>query len=464
MTGRAGAADSETTARGFPPALPRTVWILALVALLMDTTLGAMFGSISLFLTIGIGVIRPLNFSTTALISGATLIVATLIAAASDRQQRRKVLFLVGCALSLATPVVFAASAGSLASGYLAMFNGFAFVLGRAIRDVVGAAWVSEAAPVERRGAAFGLWLAFSGSGLFVGLGVVGALARIVDPAFAKDVFLDPGPLLWLAIAPAVGAVLLLIFGVRNEKQSVAQVRGPRRRFPLRRATLSRLLYAFLLRLRRICSAMPRFERPYWLYLGVLIVVIVPLEGATVDWLMFPMDRHPNADDWSFYSKVQVFAWGIAAALAYPFGWWSDRLGRYRMLAWSMAPLAIAQVFFCAALVLARALTPSFGMTSAVIAAALVGLHWAMLQSALAALVADLAPSAWRGTAYGVFFMASAVGIFVWRFFYLLNPLRPGPVYHLVLALLAIAAFMLLLRLARRMDAVEDATRNALIT
>jgi MFS family permease len=84
---------------------------------------------------------------------------------------------------------------------------------------------------------------------------------------------------------------------------------------------------------------------------------------------------------------------------AYPVGILSDRLDRRLLLALGMALLIAADLL----------LGMGQSILSVIIGAAVWGLHMGFTQGILAAMVSEAAPSTLRGTAFGVFNLASGV-------------------------------------------------------
>src|SRR5690606_36685366 len=85
---------------------------------------------------------------------------------------------------------------------------------------------------------------------------------------------------------------------------------------------------------------------------------------------------------------------------AYPAGWLSDRMPRTAVLAVGLVLLLLAD--------LALALTGG-GVWLLLAGAALWGLHMGFSQGILAAMVADTTPAGLKGTAFGIFNLASGV-------------------------------------------------------
>jgi len=98
---------------------------------------------------------------------------------------------------------------------------------------------------------------------------------------------------------------------------------------------------------------------------------------------------------------VMVVMSVVYALSAWPAGSLSDSIGRYRLLVAGFALLIVAD------LVLAFA----GGVTTVMIGVAVWGLHMGLTQGLLSALVADTAPAALRGTAFGVFNLVSGLAM-----------------------------------------------------
>ena len=93
----------------------------------------------------------------------------------------------------------------------------------------------------------------------------------------------------------------------------------------------------------------------------------------------------------------------VYAAGAYPLGRLADRMDRTRLLAGGLALLVVADLLLAAA---DRGPLLWAGIL-------LWGLHMAMTQGLLATMVADAAPAALRGTAFGMFNLAGGIALLV---------------------------------------------------
>jgi MFS family permease len=103
----------------------------------------------------------------------------------------------------------------------------------------------------------------------------------------------------------------------------------------------------------------------------------------------------------TYVPLVLVVMSGVYALTAYPAGRLSDRLPRSWLLALGMAILAVADV--------ALALADGYALLFAGIA--LWGLHMGLTQGILASMITDVAPAAYRATAFGAFNLVSGAGL-----------------------------------------------------
>jgi MFS family permease len=208
------------------PALPRSIWVLGFVSLLMDISSELIHSLLPLFLvgTLGVGVLWV------GLIEGVAestaLIVKVFSGALSDYFRRRKALALLGYALGALTKPAFAIAEGA----GLVVAARWVDRIGKGLRGAPRDALVADLVGPAQRGAAYGLRQSLDTVGAFVGPLLAVALMLLFAGNF-RAVF-------WVAVVPAVLSVGLLLFGVREPPR-------PARRAPpvnpLRRESLRRL-------------------------------------------------------------------------------------------------------------------------------------------------------------------------------------------------------------------------------
>ncbi len=345
------------------PRLPRAIWLLGVVSLLMDVSSEMIHSLLPLFLVgpLGVGVL------TVGLIEGvaeSTALIAKVFSGVlSDRLGRRKGLAVLGYAMGAFTKPAFALAQGA----GLVVAARFVDRVGKGIRGAPRDALVADLAPPAQRGAAFGLRQALDTVGAVTGPLLAALLMWLLANDF-RAVF-------WWAVLPGALAVALLAFGLREPP--VPPQRVPPN--PLRREALARLPPAFW----RVVGVgavftLARFSEAF---------LVLRAEGAGIPVAWVPL----------VMGAMNL----VYAASAYPFGRLADRLPHRVLLAWGLVVLVAADVVLAGA----------SDWMPLVAGVALWGLHMGMTQGLLAAMVADTAPADQRGTAFGFFNLASGVAL-----------------------------------------------------
>lgn len=345
-------------------AIPRAVWALGLVSLLMDISSEMIHGLLPVFL------VSVLGASTTVvgLIEGVgegTASISKLFSGwLSDRLGKRKALTVVGYGLSALSKPLFAVATNSS----LVLAARFSDRIGKGIRGAPRDALIGDLVPAGSRGAAYGLRQALDTVGAFAG-----PLIAVILMAGFND---DFRRVFWIALIPALLSVLVLVIGVREPRHAAAVARVPVKLEECRslgRAYWSVVAVGAVLTLARFSEAF----------------LILRAQGAGLPLALAPL--------------VLVVMNVVFAASAYPLGALSDRINRRRLLALGFATLIAAD------LILAWA--PNVWVIMAGIA--VWGLHLGMTQGLLSALVADACPVNLRASAFGVFNFASGVALLI---------------------------------------------------
>jgi MFS family permease len=351
--------DPDTLAR-----IPRGVWALGFVSLLMDVSSEMIHALLPIYLVavlgtpvLAVGLIEGIAEATAA-------ITKVFSGALSDRLGNRKWLAAAGYGLAAVTKPVFplATSVAWLVAAR------FVDRIGKGIRGAARDALVADLTAPDLRGAAFGLRQALDTVGGFLGP----LLAILLMWGTADDFRL----VFWAATLPAVAAVALLVIAVREPPRPP----GLRRvRTPLSRAELARLPAAY--RSVVVVAAVFTLARFSEAFL-VLRALDVGLPAMWAPAVMVAMSL-------------------VYAASAYPAGVLADRMDRRRLLALGLGVLVAAD--------LVLALAP--GLAGVGLGVALWGLHMGLTQGLLSAMVADAAPAELRGTAFGVFNLVGGVAL-----------------------------------------------------
>lgn len=345
--------------------LPAAIWALGFVSLLMDISSELIHSLLPVFMATVLGA----SMLTIGLIEGAAeataLIVKVFSGVLSDWWGKRKPLAVLGYGLgALSKPLFALATTTGLVVGARLMDR-----VGKGIRGAPRDALVADIAPPDQRGAAFGLRQSLDTVGAFLG------------PLLAMGLMLlwanDFRAVFWVATVPAFLCVALLVFGVQEPERPA----GHRRANPISRDNLRRL------------------DRRYgWV---VVIGAVFTLARFSEAFLVLRAQQGGLPLAWTPLVLIAMNL--VYAAGAYPLGKLADSVSHTTLLATGLVLLIAADALL--------ALSNSGGTFWTGVA--LWGLHMAMTQGLLAAMVADTAPADLRGTAYGVFNLVCGVAMLI---------------------------------------------------
>jgi MFS family permease len=336
--------------------IPRGIWVLGFVSLLMDVSSEMIHAVLPVYLVTVMGT----SMVTVGIIEGIAEATASIVkvfsGVISDWVGKRKMLVVIGYGLAAFTKPVFPLA------GTIGWLVGARFVdrIGKGIRGAPRDALIADIAPVDLRGASFGLRQSLDTVGAVVGpliaIGMLWLTANNFQAVF------------WVAVIPAFMSLALLMFAV-NEPERPPGLRKVR--FPLSFSELKRLGSAYWLVVAvATIFTLARFSEAF---------LILRAQAVGLTLVLVPL--------------VLVVMNVVYALAAYPAGVLSDRYNRLTMLTCGFSLLIAAD------LVLAL----SGGLAGVAIGVALWGLHLGITQGLLATLIADTAPAELRGTAYGVF-------------------------------------------------------------
>ncbi len=339
--------------------LPRGVWVLGFVSLFMDMSSEIIHALLPVFLVGTLGASMVLLGLIEGLAEATAQIVKLFSGALSDRLGNRKMLTLLGYGLAAAVKPLFPLAASPLA----VVVARVADRIGKGIRGAPRDALVADITPPELRGAAFGLRQSLDTAGAF--LGPLLAFALMTFALF------EVRSVLWVACLPALAAVAMLAFGIREPERKTAGKPPPK----LDLATLRQLGSGFwLVTVMAGLFMMARFSEAF-------LIIKASEAGLTTPYIPLVL-------------TVMSLAYAVTS---YPVGILSDSMGR--------------RGFLVAGLLLLIAADVVLGFTSSVTAmfagVVLWGLHMGFTQGILSTLVADAAPANLRGTAFGVFSFVS---------------------------------------------------------
>jgi MFS family permease len=336
--------------------IPKGVWVLGLVSMLMDISSEIIHSLLPVYLVTVLGA----SIVTVGFIEGiaeATASITKIFSGAlSDRLGKRKLLAAAGYGLAACTKPVFplAPTVGWLVAAR------FVDRVGKGIRGAPRDALIADMSPVEVRGASFGLRQSLDTTGAFVGPLLAIGLMWWSSSNF-KIVF-------WIAVIPAFLSFALILIGVEEPTERT-----------LDRASNNPLSVA----------ALKQLGAGFWLVIAV--GVVFTLARFSEAFLILRAQNVGLSAMW--LPGVLVIMNVVYAVSAYPAGVLADRINRKSLL--------IAGLLFLAGADLVLALAS--GLAGVAVGIIFWGLHMGFTQGLFATLVADAAPPALRGTAYGYF-------------------------------------------------------------
>ncbi|MDH5263232.1 MAG: MFS transporter [Betaproteobacteria bacterium] len=346
-----------------PPSLPRTVWILGFVSLLMDISSEMIHSLLPLYLTVGLGASALAVGVIEGVAEATALAVRAFSGTLSDALGHRKWVAAAGYGLGAASKPLFA-----LATGPWLVFGArFADRIGKGIRGAPRDALIADVTPPESRGAAYGLRQSLDTVGAFAGP----LLAMALMLAWSNDF----RAVFWVAVLPGALSFLLIAFAVREPPHGD----GARPKVPFSWRAARGLGGAF-----------------WWVAAAGATLTLARFSEA---FLLLRAENLGVALAWTPLVLVGMNA--VFAAVAYPAGRLADRLGARGLLAMGTAVLVAADL----------TLAVATGVAALSAGVALWGIHMGLTQGLLSAMVAAAAPPERRGTAFGVFNLGCGIAM-----------------------------------------------------
>jgi len=343
--------------------IPGTIFALGFVSLFMDISSEMIHSLLPLFLVSVLGAgVTSVGFIE-GVAEAAAMITKLFSGALSDWIGKRKTLAIVGYALGAATKPLFA-----MASGIGVVFTArFLDRVGKGIRGAPRDALVADVTRPEQRGAAYGLRQTMDTVGAFIGP-LLAMILMVATAGAYRTIF-------WIAVIPGAIAVAVLVFAVKEPE--VSRPKSLRGTLGLRHITSLGLSYWMVVAFGSVFT-LARFSEAFLL----LRAENVGMKAGMVPVIMIIMNI--------FYSLT-----------AYPAGRLSDRLGRTGLMACGLVILIVSDL----------ALASSKTGWQVMAGAAIWGLHMGLTQGLLSAMIADASPEDLRGTAFGVFSLASGIAV-----------------------------------------------------
>ena len=345
--------------------IPRSVWMLGFVSMLMDISSEMIHSLLPLFMVGVLGASVAWVGLLEGLAESLALMVKVFSGVISDAIGKRKGLAVLGYALGALSKPLFAIAPvmGWVVTGRLLDR------VGKGIRGAPRDALVADITPPELRGAAFGLRQSLDTVGAFIGPLIAVGLMLLWHNDF-RLVF-------WVAVVPAVCAVAVLVLGVKE---------------PVAKEPHQRINPIALQHLKRLGTK-------YWMV--AVLGAVFTLARFSEAFLVLRMQQLGVAVTW--VPLVMVAMNGVYALSAYPFGYLSDRMSHRSLLMVGVLVLIAADV----------CLAGATDWRMVLVGVTLWGIHMGMTQGLLTRMVADVAPADLRGTAFGCFNLLSGIAVLI---------------------------------------------------
>ena len=361
-----------------PLIIPKNVWALGIVSLLMDLSSEMILSILPIFLVTGLGV----SVLTLGLIEGFAEGAASVIKAfsgmLSDYLKKRKILIVIGYGLSTLTKPFFA-----LASTATWIFAArFVDRLGKGIRGAPRDSLIADSTSTKIRGAAYSLRQSLDTLGALLGPIIAIIILYLTTNNFRF--------VLWFAVIPAVLCIVVLIFGVKETT--------------LKKNVLKKKSYFLFKNFSKITPVI-------WLFF--LTVFILNLGHFSEAFLL--LRSQEIGLKVSFIPIVFVVMNVAYAIVAVPFGHLADKIGFFIPIVCGFLILVLSNIIL--------ALTNGIEWMFAGII--FWGIHLGMTQGLLLAIVAQLSPLELRGTSFGLLhsitgaalFVASLIAGYLWQYY-----------------------------------------------
>lgn len=342
--------------------IPRTVWVLGFVSLLMDISSEMIHALLPLFMagTLGasaiwIGLVEGIG-------EGTALIAKVFSGVVADRFGHKKRLVFAGYFLGVISKPVFAL-AGSMPVVLAARFFDR---IGKGLRGAPRDAIVADVTDESIRGAAYGLRQSLDAAGAFVGP-LLATLLLLLWTEELRSIF-------WIALIPGAACLALILFGVEDNVTptvNTKRIAWKDLKSVMTPAFVQLVILGTLFSLARFSNAFI-----------VLRAADIGIEHA---WI-----------------PMAVVLMNITFSLSsYPFGKLADKLNPMKLLALGMVLLALANLLF------------AYAENYRILAAGIVlfGMHLGATQGIFSTIISEIAPSEVRATAFGIFNFFSGLAL-----------------------------------------------------
>lgn len=345
--------------------LPLSIWMIGFMMLLANASYTMIYGIQAVYMRNVLGISSGMIGLIDSIAEGASYAAKLLSGVLSDYFRRRKVIVVLGYAMmAISRPVI------AIAPGFMAVFiSRFMERVGNGIQATPRDALISDVAPLHKKGASFGLMRSIGIVGSFLGSILCTVLMFLTSDNYQL--------IFYLATIPILLGVGLLLVAVHEPEQNL-HPRDHKPRHPIHFADV------------------PRLGKAFWLLMGIVFVYTL----ARVSETFLMLHANQNFDLPAKYTPFVMICYNLTYCLsAYPVGRLSDRIGRNSLLILAIGVLILSSFILWSATSLLGVFCGILGW----------GMQMGTSLSLFMALIADLAPKDLRGTAFGFFYLISAV-------------------------------------------------------
>ena len=340
------------------------VILLGIAALLNDTASELIYPLLPVFLTATLGATPAVIGIIEGLADGLASILKYFSGAWSDRAKRRKPLIVSGYALAAASRALIAAAAAWPAVLAARLIDR----TGKGMRSAPRDAMISDVTPREQRGRAYGFHRALDHTGAILGP----LLAVLLLQGFGVSL----RTVMFLAVIPGAIGVVMLLFLLRETKDESGRMKDESKpndsSFILHPSSFKRAIAAIALF--SLANSSDAF-------------LLLQAHAAGVSAAMLPLL-------WAAHHVIKSLFSTAAGGL-------SDRIDRRWLLVSGWTSYAVIYALFP----FARSL-PAF-----VALFILYAIPFTLAEGAERAWIADLVPAEARGKSFGIFYLASGMGV-----------------------------------------------------
>jgi len=355
--------------------LPKGVWILGLVGLLINLATIMVFSVMPLFMETELGASRTEVGRIDGFVEFVAYLIRIFSGAVGDIFQNRKAVLGVGYTLSMLVKPMFAMAGSVVWIFWIRSLDRISNGIQASPRDAL----IGDLAPKGVRGASYGLTKSLKTAGSFIGAGLVIGILTFSDTNF-RDLFL-------YATIPATLALILFTFGVKEPHH--------KDKFVLTDKQKHEKKFRW--------GAFKELNGTYWKI--IILTAIFQLAHFGESYLVFRV-RDVGLAVENISLVMLIFNVG-QFLVAYPLGRLSDTMERRKVLLGGFFLMILAGI----------TMAYSGDVTLVMVGVFLWGAHVGVTQSVFVSIISDVTPQYIRGTAFGIFYLIVGIDMFISSWF-----------------------------------------------